>query len=114
MQEQNSYITPSLPRVAIAEMKAWEAQQKKPVFIRVAPQARNGCSNCAGLGTISVIFTDTGPLKNPPNSASRPATWFDGSPLWSPGWYMAAVETVGNRTQSKTKAYACPTCEGRG
>ena len=98
----SDYITPYLPKDALAEARSWAAQNKA-VFQKVMPQSKNGsCPNCSGTGLVMLQFASKGPFKTPPGGKDV-VTWFDGDGAFGKGWYIVA----------QTIPYACPECAKR-
>lgn len=86
-------IIPSLPTLAIAEIKAHNQAKKIAVYRIVDPVENPACPNCMDEHIVYVSFLGTGPTKTP-TTMMKPSTWVD------TGWYVI----------ERTAAYPCPRC----
>lgn len=88
-------ILPTLPDIAKADVKAWNAQGKRAAR-RIIDQHTGTCKNCQGLGEVLVSFLGVGPTKAPVTT-KKPSTWIENE-----GWFLI----------EDSKSYPCPVCSG--
>ncbi len=104
--DQNTYITPYLPREAHELATEWEGKKKHHIAFQyvLASNAHSKCRNCQDFGYVMLRLVKAGPFRQVPNHSKRDTLmWFDGSPGYGKGWYITA----------RTVSFECPHCMGR-
>jgi hypothetical protein len=94
-------LIPTLPEIALAEIKAHMASGKLAVHRIVEAKPLAACQNCADDGLIYVSLLGAGPSKQP-IGMSKPSTFFEGDGYAKKGWYLI----------DRTASYPCPKCSG--
>jgi hypothetical protein len=93
---------PTLPDLALAEIKAHISSGKLAVHRIVEPKPLAACQNCNDDGLVYVSLLGAGPSKQPIGTG-KPSTYFEGDGFGKKGWYLI----------ERTASYGCPKCSGQ-